>query len=180
MTAVDIREPKPSDRTELEALITEHFSAGSSYEVTLGLDDPTFELRVATTDEQLLGVMAVNALSDAQAVAEEMHFFDSTEHLPTANRYGLLETGYVRDGFTGQGIGSQLLKRIHELADKLDTDVLIADCWYHGGSDSPEKLMDSHGYDTVRREPLEEPFDACPKCIAECTCQKALAVRRTT
>lgn len=178
MSEIDIRKPNLSDRTELESLITEHFPTGNSYEVTLGLDDPTFELRVATAAEQLLGVMAVNVLNDTQAVAEEMHFFDSTEHFPTADQYGLLETGYVREGFTGQGIGSRLLERIHELANRLNVDVLLADCWYHGGSDSPEKLMDRHGYETVHREPLEEPFGNCPKCAAECACQKALAVRQ--
>jgi GNAT superfamily N-acetyltransferase len=178
MSSIEIRRPKPADRGELETLITEHFTEGSSYEVTLGFDDPTFELRVATTDEQILGVMAVNALPDIRAVGEEMYFFDSTEHLPTADRYGLLETSYVRDGFTGQGIGSQLLERIHEPARGLETDVLLADCWYHGGPDSPEKLMDRHGYDTVHREPLEEPFADCPKCAAECTCEQALAVCR--
>ncbi len=176
MSVLEIRKPQSDDRSELEALITAHFSEGSTYDVTLGLEDPTFELRVAATDDQLVGVLAVSVLPDPRSVAEEMHFFNSTEHLPAADQYGLLETGYVREGYTGQGIGSRLLNRIHELGRELGVSVFLADCWYHGGSDSPEKLFDRHGYDTVHREPLNEPFSDCPKCTSECTCESALAV----
>jgi len=57
-------------------------------------------------------------------------------------------------------------------------DLFLADSWYHGGDDSPEKLFDRHGYETIHREPIDRPASECPKCETECTCEAALAVRR--
>ncbi|OYR44235.1 N-acetyltransferase, partial [Halorubrum sp. Ea8] len=98
--------------------------------------------------------------------------------IPAADRYGHLEMGYVRDGATGRGIGSRLLGRLHRIGAERGVDVLVADSWYHGGADSPEKLFDRHGYEAVHREPIDRPAAECPKCEVECTCEAALAVRR--
>ena len=47
MDEIAIRGPRPSDAEPLEALITSHFSEGSSYGVDLGLDDPAYHVLVA-------------------------------------------------------------------------------------------------------------------------------------
>ncbi|WP_435097838.1 GNAT family N-acetyltransferase [Halorubrum sp. N11] len=182
MDEIAIRDPRPGDADELEALITEHFSEGSSYGVDLGLDDPTYHVLVAVGadggDGPILGVMALREFEDPAAVAEEMYFFDDPDLLPAAELYGHLEMGYVRDGATGRGIGSRLLERLHEIGAERGVDLYLADSWYHGGEDSPEKLFDRHGYETIHREPIERPASECPKCETECTCEAALAVRR--
>jgi len=185
-----IRDPRPGDADEVEALITEHFSEGSSYGVDLGIGDPTYHVLVAVEDEggggsdagdvddAILGVMALREFADPADVAEEMYFFDDPDLLPAAELYGHLEMGYVRDGATGRGIGSRLLGRLHGIAAERGVDVLVADSWYHGGADSPEKLFDRHGYEAVHREPIDRPAAECSKCEVECTCDAALAVRR--
>ena len=197
MDEIAIREPRPGDAGALEALITAHFSEGSSYGVDLGLDDPTYHVLVAVevdadsgvdadgeADDEgrdtgpILGVMALREFDDPAAVAEEMYFFDDPGLIPDAERYGHLEMGYVRDGATGRGIGSRLLERLHAIGAERGVDLLLADSWYHGGPDSPEKLFDRHGYETVHREPIDRPAAECPKCEVECTCEAALAVRR--
>jgi GNAT superfamily N-acetyltransferase len=199
MDEIAIRDPRPGDADELEALITAHFSEGSSYGVDLGLDDPTYHVLVAVEaegdggadaegdggaddesddDDSILGVMALREFEDPTAVADEMYFFDDGELIPAAGRYGHLEMGYVRDGATGRGIGSRLLERLHETGAERGVDLLLADSWYHGGDDSPEKLFDRHGYETIHREPIDRPASECPKCETECTCEGALTVRR--
>ena len=193
MDEIAIRDPRPDDRDELEALITAHFSEGSSYGVDLGLDDPTYHVLVAAEggagaranagvdridDGRILGVMALRELTAADAVADEMYFFDDPELVPAAERYGHLEMGYVRGGATGLGIGSRLLERLHDIGAERGVDLFLADSWYHGGDDSPERLFDGHGYETVHREPIDRPASECPKCETECTCEGALAVRR--
>ncbi|EMA60330.1 GNAT family N-acetyltransferase [Halorubrum lipolyticum] len=189
MDEIAIRDPRPGDADELEALITAHFSEGSSYGVDLGIGDPTYHVLVAveadgedvdtgSDDDAILGVMALREFDDPAAVADEMYFFDDPELVPAAERYGHLEMGYVRDGATGRGIGSRLLERLHEIGAERVVDLFLADSWYHGGEDSPEKLFDRHGYETVHREPLDRSAAECPKCEAECTCEGALAVRR--
>lgn len=191
MDEIAIRDPRPGDADELEALITEHFSEGSSYGVDLGIGDPTYHVLVAVedaggagpdaggdVDDSILGVMALREFTDPGAVADEMYFFDDPNLIPAADRYGHLEMGYVRNGATGRGIGSRLLGRLHGIGAERGVDVLVADSWYHGGADSPEKLFDRHGYETVHREPIDRPAAECPKCEVECTCEAALAVRR--
>jgi len=190
MDEIAIRDPRPGDADELEALITAHFSEGSSYGVDLGLDDPTYHVLVAVeadggdadagngSDGPILGVMALREFEEPGAVADEMYFFDDPELVPAAERYGHLEMGYVRDGATGRGIGSRLLDRLHEVGADAGVDLFLADSWYHGGDDSPERLFDRHGYETVHREPIDRPASECPKCETECTCEGALAVRR--
>ena len=198
MDEIAIRDPRPGDADELEALITEHFSEGSSYGVDLGLDDPAYHVLVAVESEggagldaggagpdtggdvdgTILGVMALREFADPGAVADEMYFFDDPDLIPAADRYGHLEMGYVRDGATGRGIGSRLLGCLHALGAEREVELFLADSWYHGGDDSPEKLFERHGYETVHREPIDRPAAECPKCEVECTCEAALAVRR--
>jgi GNAT superfamily N-acetyltransferase len=190
MTEFAIRDPRPGDAEALEALITSHFSEGSSYGVDLGLGDPTYHVLVAVegggndgtaegdSDETILGVMALREFADPDAVADEMYFFDDPDLLPDAGLYGHLEMGYVRDDATGRGIGSRLLERLHAVGAERGVDLFLADSWYHGGDDSPEKLFDAHGYETVHRDPIERSAAECPKCEEECTCEGALAVRR--
>ena len=202
MDDIAIRDPRPGDAEPLEALITSHFSEGSTYGVDLGTGDPTYHVLVAVEggadgsgdgsdaagsgtaggegdrDDAILGVMALRELADTAAVADEMYFFDDPEILPAAELYGHLEMGYVRDGATGRGIGSRLLERLHAVGADRGVDLFLADSWYHGGDDSPEKLLDAHGYETVHRDPIDRPAAECPKCETECTCEGALAVRR--
>ena len=198
MDDIAIRDPRPADAEPLEELITSHFSEGSSYGVDLGIGDPTYHVLVAVEadagggaegtevesdgdgegDDAILGVMALREFDDPTDVAEEMYFFDDPDLLPAAALYGHLEMGYVRDGATGRGLGSRLLGRLHETGAERGVDLFLADSWYHGGDDSPERLFDAHGYETVHREPIERPAAECPKCEETCTCEGALAVRR--
>ncbi|QUO48106.1 MULTISPECIES: GNAT family N-acetyltransferase [Halorubrum] len=200
MDEIAIRDPRPSDAEPLEALITSHFSEGSAYGVDLGIGDPAYHVLVAVEcgaeeaeeaggeepredgesdrDDAILGVMALRELDDPAAVADEMYFFDDPELLPAATLYGHLEMGYVRPDTTGRGIGSRLLERLHAVGAARGVDLFLADSWYHGGDDSPEKLFDAHGYETVHRDPIERSADECPKCEGECVCAGALAVRR--
>ena len=201
MDEIAIREPRPGDAEELEALITAHFSEGSAYGVDLGLDDSTYHVLVAvevdadagseadadaearadpkaTATGRILGVMALREFAYPAAVADKMYFFDDPGLILDAERYGHLEMGYVRDGSTGRGIGSRLLERLHAIGAERGVDLFVADSWYHGGADSPEKLFDRHGYETVHREPIDRPAAECAKCEVECTCEAALAVRR--
>ena len=210
MDEIAIRDPRPGDADTLEALITSHFSEGSSYGVDLGFDDPAYRVLVAVEggeeagddeeedreqgggergddeervdeidrDGAILGVMALREFADPAAVADEMYFFDDPGLLPPAALYGHLEMGYVRPDATGRGIGSRLLERLHAIGGERGVDVFVADSWYHGGDDSPEKLFDAHGYETVHRDPIERSAAECPKCEGECVCEGALAVRR--
>jgi GNAT superfamily N-acetyltransferase len=205
MDEIAIRDPRSGDADTLEALITSHFSEGSSYGVDLGFDDPTYHVLVAVEggaeagddgeedgeqgggeqgdgesdrDGAILGVMALREFEDSAAVADEMYFFDDPDLLPPAALYGHLEMGYVRPDATGRGIGSRLLERLHAIGAERGVDLFVADSWYHGGDDSPEKLFDAHGYETVHRDPIERSAAECPKCEGECVCEGALAVRR--
>ena len=177
MESITFREPTEADVAELEELITAHFSEGSSYTVELGADDPSYHARIAESDRSILGVMAIDLFDDRAAVADEMYFFDDPDLLPAADRYGLLEMGYVRPGFTGQGIGSRLLERVEAIGIEHDIDCVLADSWYHGGPDSPESLFRGHGYETVHRDPFDRPAAECPKCEDDCVCAAGLAVR---
>ncbi|TKX68948.1 GNAT family N-acetyltransferase [Halorubrum sp. SP9] len=197
MTEFAIRDPRPGDAEPLEELITAHFSEGSTYGVDLGLDDPTYHVLVAVESgddanvaesgddrsegdrgDAVCGVMALREFADPAELADEMYFFDDRDLLPAADRYGHLEMGYVGEAATGRGIGSRLLERLHAVGAARGVDLFLADSWYHGGDDSPEKLFDAHGYETVHRDPIERSAEECPKCEGECVCEGALAVRR--
>jgi GNAT superfamily N-acetyltransferase len=177
MESITFREPTEADVAELEALITAHFSEGSSYTVDPGVGDPTYNVRVAEDEGSIRGVMAINVLDDPGAVAEEMYFFDDPDLLPAADRYGLLEMGYVRPDATGRGIGSRLLERVESIGIERGGDCLLSDSWYHGGPDSPEHLFEKHGYETVYRDPFDRPAAECPKCDDHCVCAAGLVAR---
>ncbi|ERH09778.1 MAG: acetyltransferase (GNAT) family [halophilic archaeon J07HX64] len=177
MKSITFREPTEADIAELEALITAHFSEGSSYTVDLGVGDPTYYARIAETEGSILGVMAINLFDDPGAVADEMYFFDDPDILPATDRYGLVEMGYVRPDATGQGIGSRLLERVEAIGIKHGADCLLSDSWYHGGPDSPKHLFHGHGYETVHRDPFDRPASECPKCEDDCVCAAGLVVR---
>ena len=54
----------------------------------------------------------------------------------------------------------------------------VADAWFHGGPDSPKRLLASHGYDIVHTRSIAGHTDGpCPKCGTDCVCEAALAVR---
>ena len=177
MKSITVREPTEADVADMEALITAHFSEEGSYTVDPGLGDSTYHVRVAEDERSILGVMAVNMFDDPGAVADEMYFFDDPELLPAADRYGLLEMGYVRPDATGQGIGSRLLEQVESIGVEQGADCLLSDSWYHGGPDSPERLFDGHGYETVHRDTFDRPVEECPKCKDNCVCAAGLAVR---
>ena len=179
MQAIALREPQPTDEEPLEAMITEHFTEDSSNDVDLGLDNPDRHVRVVEdADGTLLGVMALHIYESVDTLVEAMHMFDDTEPIPAADRYGHLQMGYVREEATGRGVGSRLMDRLHELGHEQDVDLFLADSWYHGGPDSPEKLFDRHGYETEYRSPIEDrTAEECPKCEEACTCEAAIAVR---
>ena len=177
MESVTFREPTEADVAEMETLITAHFSEGSSYTVDPGVGDSTYHVRVAESEGSILGVMAVDVFDDADAVADEMYFFDDPDLLPAADRYGLLEMGYVRPDATGQGLGSRLLEQVESIGVEHGADCLLSDSWYHGGPDSPEHLFCGHGYETVHRDPFDRPASECPKCENECVCAAGLTVR---
>lgn len=181
MQAIGIREPRRDEADAIESLITDHFSEGSSYDVDLGIGDPDRHVRIAHEgDGTLLGVMGISVHDDAPAVAEEMHMFDTPEPIPAADRYGLLHMGYVREEATGRGVGSRLVERLEGIGRRRDVDCFLADSWYHGGDDSPERLLDRAGYETIVRELIEDrSAEECPKCEAVCTCERAMACKRT-
>lgn len=177
MESITFREATEADVTEMEALITAHFSEGSSYTVDPGVGNSTYHVRIAEDKGSVLGVMAVNMFDDPASVADEMYFFDDPDLLPAADRYGLAEMGYVRPDATGRGIGSRLLKQIESIGIEHGVDCFLSDSWYHGGPDSPEHLFCGHGYETVYRDPFDRSAEECPKCKNDCVCAAALVVR---
>lgn len=177
MQTIGIREPRPDDRAELESLINDHFSENASYEVSLGLQSSQYHVRVAESrDKTLLGVLGIEVFSDPASVIDSMYFFDRPDILPSAEYYGHLQMGYVRADATGNGVGSQLLDRIHSIGLEHNVELFAADAWYHGGPDSPEGLFQKHDYDVIHRDPIERPAADCPKCTTTCTCEAALPV----
>lgn len=172
-----LRRPERAERDEIESLITAHFDDRSDYDVTLGREDDEF-VRVAERDGRIVGVMAVHTTETRAALADEMYFFDDADPVPSAGCYGLVHMGYVRESETGRGIGGRLLSELHAVGRRQGVDVFVADAWFHGGPDSPERLLLSRGYEAVRRQSIVGHADGdCPKCGADCVCEAALLVR---
>ncbi|PSP17711.1 N-acetyltransferase [Halobacteriales archaeon QH_10_67_13] len=179
MESITIRPPRLEDAEPLEAMITDHFGEDGSYTVELGIDDPDLHVLVAETDAELVGVMALEVHDDRAGVEEEMYLIDSLDPVAPADRYGLLEMGYVREAYTGRGIGSRLIERLEEVGCERGVTVLVADSWFHGGPDSPEQLFVAHGYEVPHRHSIADETDGpCSKCAGECTCEAALAAKR--
>lgn len=179
MEGLTIRPARPADVDELESMITAHFGPDADYTVAVGADEPDRVVRVAVDETgTLVGVMGLTILDDVEAVGEEMYLIETTDPVPPADRYGLLEMGYTREGYAGQGIGSRLLERLHRVGRERDVDRFLADAWFHGGSDSPEPFFERHGYSVAHRRSMVGHADGeCPKCGATCVCEAALVVR---
>lgn len=178
MESVTIRPPNPDDVGPLEAMITAHFGAEGSYTVELGLDDPDLHVLVADAGTKLVGVMGLGIYDDRREVEAEMYLIDSLEEVRPADRYGLLQMGYIRDGCTGRGIGSRLLERLERIGREQGVTLFVTDAWFHGGPDTPERLFDAHGYDVPHRHSIaDRSEDPCPKCTVSCRCEAALVAK---
>ena len=175
---VQLRPLIESDRSQVEQLITRHFSDSDSYTVVVNNEENGRYVRVAESDGEIHGVMAVTAYSTLGDVVQAMHLVDTAEPIPAAETYGLVHMGYVSAEQTGNGIGSLLLERLHTLGEQHGIDVFVSDAWFHGGEDTPEQLLTSHGYDVVFSKSIAGYADAgCTKCPGECVCEAALTVR---
>ncbi len=175
---VTVRPLRESDREAVAGIVAAHLADGWSYD--LPTDDAangTF-VRVAERDGEVVGVMALSVYADRAAVRDAMHLFDTAGPLPATSRYGLVHAGYVAPGHTGEGVGSRLLDRLHAIGADRGVTAFVADAWFHGGDDSPKRLLAAHGYDVVHTRPIAGHTDGpCPKCGTPCVCTAALAVR---
>ncbi len=175
-----IRPPTAADREPVESIITAHFADGWSYDVPTNDErDGTF-VRVATRGGDPLGVMALSTYTAPARLREAMHLVDTLEPVPTTARYGHVHAGYVAPTHTGEGIGSRLLEHVHAIGERDDVgvDVFVADAWFHGGVDSPARLLQTHGYEVVHTHSIAGHADGpCPKCGQPCVCEAALVVR---
>jgi GNAT superfamily N-acetyltransferase len=178
---VTVRPLRESDRETVAGIIASHFAEGWSYD--LPEDDAasgTF-VRVAERDGAVVGVMALSVYGGRAAVRDAMHLFDADDPLPLpdASQYGLVHAGYVAPGHTGEGIGSRLLEALHAIGEERGMTLFVADAWFHGGPDSPKRLLAANGYDVVFTRSIAGHTDGpCPKCGTPCVCEAALAVRR--
>ena len=177
---VTVRPMRESDREATAAVVATHLADEWSYD--LPRNDPTGGtfVRVAERAGEVVGVMALSRYADSAAVRDAMHLFDADDPLPLpeASRYGLVHAGYVDPDHTGEGVGSRLLDALHAIGDERGVTLFVADAWFHGGPDSPKRLLASHGYDIVHTRSIAGHTDGpCPKCGTDCVCEAALAVR---
>lgn len=176
-----VRPLTDADRGDVLALITAHFAEEWSYEVPENDERGGSYVRVAEREGEPVGIMALTTYDSRERVREAMHLVDTAEGVPSASTYGLVHAGYVAPAHTGTGIGSRLLERLHEIGDTNGVEVFVADAWFHGGPDSPDGLLTTHGYDVVYTESIAGHADGpCPKCGTPCTCEAALTVRAPT
>jgi GNAT superfamily N-acetyltransferase len=175
-----IRPLTAADRKPIESIITAHFTDGGSYDVpTNDEQDGTF-VRVAERNGALLGVMALSTYTTPTQLREAMYLVDTLDPVPDVARYGHIHAGYVAPAHTGEGIGSRLLERVHAIGqrDDVGVDVFVADAWFHGGADSPARLLRTHDYEVVHTHLIAgHAGGSCPKCGESCVCEAALAVR---
>ncbi|GGJ00959.1 hypothetical protein GCM10008995_08530 [Halobellus salinus] len=177
-----VRPLQESDREAVAGIIAAHLAEGWSYDVPTG--DPTSGtfVRVAEAEREgdVVGVMALSLYEERAAVRDAMHLFDGADPLsiPDTPRYGLIHAGYVAPDHTGAGVGSRLLEQLHEIGLAEGVAAFVADAWFHGGPDSPARLLAAHGYDIVSTRSIAGHTDGpCPKCGTPCVCTAALAVR---
>ena len=175
---VTVRSLRESDREAVAGILAAHFADEWSYD--LPVDDAangTF-VRVAERNGEVVGVMALSVYADRTGVRDAMHLFDTAEPLPATSRYGLVHAGYVAPAHTGDGVGSRLLERLHAIGAENGVTAFVADAWFHGGDDSPKRLLAAHGYDVVFTRSIAGHTDGpCPKCGTPCVCTAALVVR---
>ena len=178
---VVIRPLREADRAAVAGIIASHLADEWSYEVPRYDPSSGRFVRVAECEGEIVGVMALSTYADPAAVRDAMHLFGAGDRLPVpdAPRYGLVHAGYVAPGHTGEGVGSRLLERLHDLGDDAGVTAFVADAWFHGGPDSPARLLAAHGYDIVHTRSIAGHTDPCPKCGTNCVCEAALAVRRS-
>ena len=173
-----IRPLTEADRAEVERLITTHFSDSDSYTVVLNNESSGRYVRVAESNGDIVGVMALTAYSSQRDVAQAMHLIDTVNPVPAAETYGLVHMGYIAAEQTGEGIGGMLLHRLHNLGEQHGIDAFVSDAWFHGGPDTPKYLLTNHGYEIVFKKSIAGYSDTeCTKCPDECVCEAALAVR---
>lgn len=174
-----IRPLRQADRSQVERLITTHFSDSDSYTVVVNDEDSGQYVRVAESGGDIVGVMALTVYSGQHEVAQAMHLIDTVDPVPAVETYGLVHMGYISAERTGEGIGSMLLDRLHDLGEHHGIDAFVSDAWFHGGADTPKHLLTSHGYDILFTKSIAGYADTeCTKCPGECVCEAALAVRR--
>ena len=173
-----VRPIRESDREAAGAIVAAHLDEGWSYDLPENDTDAGTFVRVAESDGDVVGVMALSTYTEAAAVRDAMHLFDTADPLPTAPRYGLVHAGYVAPDRTGEGVGSRLLERLHTVGAERGVATFVADAWFHGAPDSPAGLLAGHGYEVVHTRPIRDHTDGpCPKCGEPCVCAAALAVR---
>lgn len=173
-----IRPLTAADREPVESIITAHFADGWSYDVPTNDEREGTFVRVAERSGGPLGVMALTTYTTPARLREAMYLVDTLEPVPDAARYGHIHAGYVAPAHTGEGIGSRLLSHLHEVGERNGVDVFVVDAWFHGGGDSPARLLQTHDYEVVHTHSIAGHTDGpCPKCGQPCVCEAALAVR---
>ena len=167
-----------SKTSEVASLVTSHFADDWSYDVPVNNESDGTFVRVAEKDTDPVGVMALTIYMSREQLQEAMHLIDTIEPIPSVSRYGLIHAGYVDPDRTGEGIGSSLIERLHEIGESRDVDLFVADAWFHGGPDSPAQLLTTHEYDILHTHSIAGHTDGpCPKCGTSCVCEAALTVR---
>lgn len=173
-----VRPLTDADTEPVAEFITAHFSGERSYDVPVNDEAAGTFVRIAEDDDEPVGVMALSTYDSRTDLRDAMHLVDTVEPVPTATQYGLIHAGYVAPERTGNGIGSRLLRELHDIGEASGVEVFAADAWFHGGPDSPAHLLRSHGYDVVHTHSIAGHADGdCLKCSGECVCEAALTVR---
>ena len=167
-----------SKMSEVTSLITSHFADDWSYDVPVNNESDGTFVRVAEKNNDTVGVMALTIYTSKEQLRDAMHLIDTVEPIPPGSQYGFIHAGYVDPERTGEGIGSSLIERLHDIGDSRDVDHFVADAWFHGGPDSPAQLLTTHEYDILHTHSIAGHTDGpCPKCGSSCVCEAALAVR---
>ena len=175
---VVIRPLREADREAVAGIIATHLADEWSYEVPRNDEDGGTFVRVAERGQEVVGVMALSTYAESAALRDAMHLIGTADPIPEASRYGLVHAGYVAPDHTGAGVGSRLLERLHDVGGDNGVTAFVADAWFHGGPDSPARLLAAHGYDVVYTRSIAGHTDGpCPKCGSRCACEAALAVR---